>query len=284
MNKNTLHHVAQQWIPPKLLGLLTAYRWGYLPLAYRYRDLIAQNQALHNKHAGQRCFILANGPSINHQDLSSLKNEIVFSVSNGYLHPDFKELSPAYHCVPQITYTKKMTKQVACDWFEEMHANLGDATLFLDLQERSLVQDHDLFNGRNLHHIASGKSAFRGSAIPAIDGLIPRSQSVPVMAIMIALYMDFKEIYLLGVDHDWFVKKDYQYAFDLTVLKEKDGGVGPNRTIETKLYDDLPMVEKLWGQYRALAGIARAHGVSIYNATAGGILDEFERISLKKIK
>ena len=44
--------------------------------------LLAKNQELKNLHAGERCFVLGNGPSLRQVDLSLLSNEFIFTVNN----------------------------------------------------------------------------------------------------------------------------------------------------------------------------------------------------------
>lgn len=42
-----------------------------------------------NKHKGQRCFVVASGPSLRGMDLSWLKDEITIAVNQSYLALDF---------------------------------------------------------------------------------------------------------------------------------------------------------------------------------------------------
>ena len=70
-------------------------------------------------HKGKRCFIVCNGPSINTQNLLLLQNEIVFSVSSGYHHPDYLNYQPAYHCLPPLSdKEEKITESVVLEWFD----------------------------------------------------------------------------------------------------------------------------------------------------------------------
>ncbi|MGO7205050.1 hypothetical protein ACCT30_28245, partial [Rhizobium ruizarguesonis] len=73
---------------------------------------LAENTQLAGLHAGQRCFILGNGPSVKGLDLSRLQGETVITVSNGYLHSDFDKFQSRYHCVPQITYVSMTSEYV----------------------------------------------------------------------------------------------------------------------------------------------------------------------------
>lgn len=282
MNRQSFLKLSDWILPPNVFQLLTRYRPSAVRFALTHRNVLRANKSLLNRHRGERCFILCNGPSVKQQDIRPLKNEIVFSVSNGYLHPDFGEIRPRYHCVPQITYAK-MTPELTVRWFREMHARLLDAELFLDQQEWALVQQHGLFAGRQVKYICAGRNYFLKNpiSIPALDGIVPRAQTVPIMAILIALYMGFKNIYLLGVDHDWFVKKEYRYFFEPGLLAGMDLGVRPDGKLETTLWDELPAVSKVWSQYRSVKLMAREAGATIYNATYGGMLDEFERIQIE---
>jgi len=41
-----------------------------------------------NRHSGERCFIIGNGPSLNRMDLKPLRGETAFSLNRGYLYYD----------------------------------------------------------------------------------------------------------------------------------------------------------------------------------------------------
>ncbi|MBX5170636.1 hypothetical protein HJB84_12320 [Rhizobium sp. NZLR1b] len=239
---------------------------------------LAENRQLAGLHAGQRCFILGNGPSVKGLDLSRLQGETVITVSNGYLHSDFDKFQSRYHCVPQITYVS-MTSEDVIDWFKEMHSHLGAAELFLSSTEGELVRKHNLFSGRTVRHLVLGESFDERTSEEIVDisQPVPRVDSVPVMALMIAMYLGFKEIILLGVDHDRFLTSSYGYAFDLKVQKGKDFTVNADGILTRNRHDEFQQLARLWRQYRAIANIARANDIRIFNSTAGGALDEFER-------
>ncbi|MBB4288556.1 hypothetical protein GGE16_000572 [Rhizobium leguminosarum] len=239
---------------------------------------LAENRQLAGLHAGRRCFILGNGPSVKGLDLSRLQGETVITVSNGYLHSDFDKFQSRYHCVPQITYVT-MTSEDVIDWFKEMHSHLGGAELFLSSTEAELVRKHNLFSGRTVRYLVLGESFDERPSVEIVDisKPVPRVDSVPVMALMIAMYLGFKEIILLGVDHDRFLSTSYEYAFELKVQKGKDFTVNADGSPTMSRHDDFQQAARLWRQYRAIANIARANDIGIFNSTPGGALDEFER-------
>ena len=248
------------------------------------RAVLAENAVLHNRHTGQRCFILGNGPSANKLDLMALKGETVISVSNGYLHEAYAAFAPRYHCVPQITYDS-MTREDVVAWFTEMHQHLGNAELFLNETEAELVREHRLFPGRIVHYVAlrEGFDELSERGVIDITRAIPRVESVPVMALMIAMYMGFSDIILLGVDHDHFKTGNYVYAFVPQIQDGKDCTVSANGRVLISRHDDFQSLARLWRQYRVLREIAQKNRISVINATPSGELDEFPRTSFETV-
>ena len=242
------------------------------------------NDRYRDSYLGRRCFIVGNGPSLQTQNLRLLNGEIVFSVSSGYHHKDYSAYRPRFHCVPQITYTEKFTREVARDWFREMHEQTGDAEIFLSQHEESLVREYNLFPGRVVSYLCM-HGEFRDNSTPRLDitRVVPAVCSVPIMCLMIALYMGFKNIYLLGVEHDSFRTRKYTYFYEPTVLAGKTGSVTPDGTVTDDVCDELYTYYRLFNQYRAINRIARFRGVGVYNATAGGALEEFERVSFESL-
>ncbi len=49
------------------------------------RDTMERLEALHNRHKGERCFIIGNGPSLRHTDMSKLRGEYTLGMNRIYL-------------------------------------------------------------------------------------------------------------------------------------------------------------------------------------------------------
>jgi hypothetical protein len=248
------------------------------------RALTFRNADLKDKHRGARVFILCNGPSVKKQNLRPLKDELVISVSNGYLHLEYAEIAPKYHCVPQITYGL-MTRQDVVAWFREMHDRLGKATLILSETEEALVREEGLFPGRDVRyvHLKGLFSNLPPATIPDLTAAIPVAQSVPILALMLAMYMGGNRLYLLGTDHDHFRSGEYKYFYEPTVLRGKDISVDERGRLRGGWFAELSALAVLWSQYRSIKEIAARNDIEIFNATHGGELDEFPRIELDSL-
>src|SRR5437762_13838485 len=60
-------------------------------------ERLARNRAFAGRHAGQRCFILATGPSLATQDLGPLVGEITFVLNAFWKHPAVEQWQPTYY-------------------------------------------------------------------------------------------------------------------------------------------------------------------------------------------
>lgn len=231
---------------------------------------------------------MCNGPSVNKQNLLLLKNEIVFSVSSGYLHKDYLAIQPRYHCLTPLYYYKDLTAKDAILWFQEMDAKVGRAELFFGTTQEPLIRKNKLFQNTKINYIYAGLlSNESDDKIIDISKKIPGIISVPVLCMIIAMYMGFKEIYLLGLDNDWWRRDgEYKYFYEPTVLKGKGDATDENGKLKyphNLLFVQFYGFADLLKQYWIIHNRARANNISIYNATEGGAVEEFPRVKFESL-
>lgn len=281
IGRSLLGKVAYWSLPPGIQDSLSGIRerWSNP----RYLQLCAANIRFKNIHAGKRCFILANGPSVNKQNLVPLKDEIVFSVSSGYLHKDYSAIRPMYHCNAPLPFSHKLTEEIAVDWLKQMDGKIGRAELFFDVADEPFIRKKNLFSQRKINYVFCKGSIREQCDVVDISNKIYAIQSVSIMALMVAIYMGFSKIYLLGCEHDSFMTGQYKHFYAASPeYQNKDAAVTDDGKVFS-LYDELQSAVSLWTQYKILKRIAFSNGISIYNATIGGALDEFERVHLEDV-
>lgn len=252
-------------------------------MTIRNIQILRKNKQYKNIHSGKRCFILCSGPSVRKQNLKPLKNEIVFCVSTGFLHEEYKEISPKYHCFAQFTYDHRDIKFYT-NHFKEMDAKIISEELFFNVTERELIEKNNLFKDKKVNYVYLGKNFNqKRKNIYSIDKVIPRVQTVSIMVIIIAMYMGFKEIYLIGTDHDAIITRKYNHAFKNPINETDTNHIGESNTV---IWDNVKLFRAyttIFEEYRYLNQLAKQNNVQIYNATLGGILDEFERVELSSL-
>lgn len=278
----------KNFIPPIALMLLRDTRIYKEFIQYKY--LTKRNGLFKNVHKGKRCFILGSGPSIKKQNLLPLKNEIVFGLNNFFVHEDFEEIfsgdKPKYYVTAPIH--PPQTENEWLDWFTEMEKSVPqNVKMFFGLNNYKknclhIFRKHNLFQKHSLYWYFSGKNYNETKSIKHgmdLRGVIFSGEAVSVYAIMIAIYMGFDEIYLLGMDHDYFLyesEKDMRMYSDAKHQKNEI-----KRTFGEDFY-----IQEFLRQYQIFMkyqGFAKTTKSKIFNASAGGILKVFPRVSFSEL-
>ncbi len=247
-------------------------------LRFKDKKFLKKNRELENKFAGKRAFVIATGPSIKMEDLKPLAGEFSISVSNFFVHPDFKTIKPAFHIFapshPPIT--SEQCAKLFAD--AEKHFPEGQ-NVFISTTDRHIVEKYGVLKLANVYYYAPGHKELNLKGAIDFTKQIPAMQTSPHIAIYLALFLGVKEINLLGVDHDWILHiKETRHFYD-----EKESVLTQNNYNEWEGHDlevELRSYLSLWQKYKKIRSYASKNGVNIYNATPGSLLDVFPKKNL----
>lgn len=280
MNTLTLLRRIIYWILPQgVFNFLSVYFHHRTFEDFKNNPLLLANKKLHDVHKGQRCFILATGPSISKQNLLPLKNEICMSLNMFYLHKDYKIINPHYHLISGIAPHPKITNKLAKLWFGEIDKKVNSEYLLLNYLDKPFVDKNKLFFSKNVFYFdfSTPLEMIQKNGIDATNALY-MSQTASMMAIQLAIYMGFHEIYLLGVDHDGILRytkrlpmhfyKPAESIFEVRGIHD-----GDNFDWEIEFHNQW----MLWRQYKLIKQYADLKGSKIINITPESLLDVFER-------
>ena len=278
--------IADWTIPPNIQKIvfnkIAIPMKGAINFNYKEQEILSKNHIFKDRHKGKRCFIIATGPSIKTQNLKLLQNEICIAVSSFYLHPDFQTISPQYYCVPG--FCSNSTELFWDEWMDALQTHASQkTTFFFSLSDKERCTRHKRFEDREIHFLDFSGS-FEHSTLKDIDlaRAVPGPQSVPVMALEIALYMGFSEIYLLGCDHDWIL-----HMYESRHFYDEKQSIMHNHQIDewkdVNFENNLIGYLNLWNQYKNIKKIAKLQHTQIYNATNGGFLDVFPRSNYESL-
>ncbi|MDD2806223.1 MAG: hypothetical protein PHV33_11760 [Elusimicrobiales bacterium] len=138
-------------------------------------------------------------------DLLKLRGEHVISVSNTFVHPDYSRIKPMYHVLPSLlqSHGHIHEREQLVTWLKQMEQSIGGAEIFLHFGDKALIEQSGLFNGIRIHWVEY--SPWNGAFDVPIDlKRIPSIGSVSELALTLAIFLGYDNIYLLGIDHDWF--------------------------------------------------------------------------------
>ena len=228
-------------------------------LTQTYRVSARRMESYAGRHAGERCFIIGNGPSLRKMDLSLLRDEITFGMNRFYLA--FEELG--FETTYFVAVNELVMEQFASDiariaapkflfWPGRRHIPLGENAMFM--------------------RFGAPQTRFETD----IRGHIGPGCTVTYVALQIAYYMGFDQVILIGVDHH-FESKGPPNA---TVLSD---GEDPNhfdpRYFGKGVHWQLPDLEGSEAAYRVAKERYESAGREIVDATEGGRLEVFQKES-----
>lgn len=226
-------------------------------------------KSLKNTKKGKRCFIIGNGPSLTPKDLDKLINEDTFAFNRIYYLFDRTKWRPTYYMCVDADVLEMNAKEIS---------DLDLPCILLGKKIRNERRD-------NVHLIcdyAPFKLNKWDYTTPFVSEDVSRyfcsCYTVTFEALQLALYMGYEEIYLLGVDHNYSVKvsPSGKVSRDDSV---KDYFEGLYKT-------DITMMnyEATTAAFQAVLDYCRrTNKARIYNATRGGKLEIFERVSFDKV-
>jgi len=236
-----------------------------------------------DKHLGQRCFIIGNGPSLKAEDLEKIKDEYSFGCNMIYKIFPETNWRPTYYFIEDSLAYRNLFQEIKKFQFPKFVSSIA-----LEWQKLPLIHNGvKFFDYLYYWEIYPEKPPLTVDFTKEVWSMY----NVGLMMINAAIYMGFKEIYLLGMD----------FSYDFSNLKEikvigKDGkeeirylvNGKDNNHFAKDLIKAGQQVYKTDPKY-ALEGFkvlneeSKSLGIKIYNATRGGKLEVFKRVKLEDV-
>lgn len=236
-----------------------------------------------DKHLGQRCFIIGNGPSLKAKDLEKIKGELSFACNKIFKIFDETSWRPTYFFVEDsLTYRNgfKEIKKIKSPKFISDIALKSEKLPLVDggIKFFDYLYYWDVFPKYPPLTIDFTKEVWS-------------AYNVGYQMLNAAIYMGFKEIYLLGMDFG------YDFSKAKPIMRESGNGE-QNKVFVMPKKDSNHFGKNYWepGEinhdtdtkyalkaFTLLEKESKDLGIKIFNATRGGKLDVFERIQFEDI-
>ena len=222
----------------------------------RYRD----------KHKGERCFVIANGPSLKSMDVSLIESEVTFGMNRVYLMFEDWGFSSTYlACVNSLVMEQ----------FREDFEQLA-IPKFLNWNSRN---GYDLSNDTNnfFRVQVKIKDTFEGDLLRPIGG----GGTVTFACLQIAYFMGFSEVIIIGMDHS-FAEKGRPNKTEVRQTEEDASHCHPDY-FPKGIKWQLPDLYRSEIAYALARQAYEADGRRILDATAGGKCDVFEKVDFRDV-
>ena len=238
---------------------------------------IGDIEQFHNKHVGERCVIIGNGPSLNDLELGRLRNENTIGV-NGIFYAEALNFPLTYYVVEDTSVmneNQEAIKEYAAGhkFFPTIYRkSYGE----VDVEEGSLSGVTYFTMNRGFYAKESPNFCVPRFSTNASQRLYC-GQSVTIINLQLAYYMGFSEVYLIGMDFSYTIPDSAKVEGDLITSTEDDvNHFHKDYFGKGKTWKD-PKLDRVMNNYQLAKVMFEADGRNIYNATAGGKLEIFER-------
>lgn len=195
------------------------------------KKAIKKNLRFKNAQKEDRCFVLGNGPSLNEYDLSLLQNEFVFCVNDFIRFDKVSLVKPnAYVMADPKFFDLDKSNDGDRDFIEKIR-NLKTINekieMFVPIDAKEAIEKYGWNLGFSVNYFKANLcfESFNKNKMVTLEKPIPAMQAVVQYAVLIAMYMGFEQIYLLGTEQTnifgnirSFMNKDSisDYAFTLS--------------------------------------------------------------------
>lgn len=236
----------------------------YLSKKYSNKNLVKYK----NIHKGERCFIIATGPSLTLEDIETLKNnnEITFGINSCVKLFDKTNWRPTYYCVTDGRVWNSLKEFIKNEDLNHIFYQKGKVACDIKNSEvMTLEPTADSYQYtryyKRTHHVLN---LFSQKFSKDISKIMFDGYTVIFAVIQLAYYMGFKDIYLLGTDCNFTSGNTYSKIADYA------NGV-PERNANTE--------NILFAGYDSIRKQLEGSNCNIYNATRGGKLEIFKRVN-----
>ena len=251
------------------------------------------------------CFILGNGPSLNKvlsNEIKLLSKKNLFCVNYFVYTKYFSFLKPQYYVInaPEL-WSKNVLKKVKSN-SEKLFSAIGEKTnwemiLFLPYSAKKNQIWRKYLGDNNFIKICyfnttpvEGFSILNNFFFKHGFGM-PRPHNVLIPSLILSIRLNYKNIYLLGIDHSWLkeisvdnennVLINQKHFYDENSSEPKamhKGGIGKRR-----LHEVLQKYVYSFRGYFEIKKLADKQNINIYNCTPDSYIDAFERKKITEI-
>jgi len=263
------------------------------PSSKKHKELIKSNKKFHNIHVGDRCFILANGPSIQEENLGLLKGENIFTVNQMVRNRTFISLNPMCNFWADPAYFDEnmsdTDKQEFCTLFKETCTCNTNIINFVPYYANQFIESHNL---------SMDRVAYMDTSLYYYDGydkdfdyshLMTGFQNIVQYAIAMAIYMGFSEIYICGCDSTGIITKinsklnkdiDNCYCYDLCDKEQKYVNSLLNHFSIEQQFSGWTRTFHL---YEELSQYCERRNITLVNCSKTTIIESLQRKNLEDV-
>jgi hypothetical protein len=253
------------------------------------------------KSTAGSCYILGNGPSLSKDiegKMEFLSKQTLFAVNFFAVSDLYEKLKPQYYVFADPVFLLKdideKTKVKVLNLIESLNEKTTwELTILVPYQGLGIARNFR--NNKSIkvvdYNIVGIRKGFNwfNKWIHDKQWATYGATNVVNVSVYISVFLDFKKIYLLGVDHSWhlyyvigndgLVYITDKHFYDKEEPQLKLVPLDPGRSESYKLHELLGYSAMALETYHHIKDYALYKGVKIYNCCSDSFIDAYERVS-----
>lgn len=231
------------------------------------KKLLKRNKALvKDCNSKKRCYVIGLGPSLKKVDYKHLPSGDSIVV-NRFHEYDNGEFDPTYYMISDGAFFK----EPLINELKIMYELYPNAKFILDgLYYKNIKKA--LPDEQRIYYCFSGNGVYNRNKRINYSKWESIKYNVIAGAIATAIYMEYKEIVLLGCDFNSFA-----YPKAVHCYEEKNSSRKISLSFELFCYSFAAYV------HEELARYASSKGIKILNATEGSLIDAYEKVDIESV-
>ncbi|HJN20415.1 MAG TPA: hypothetical protein QGF01_05725 [Candidatus Nitrosopelagicus sp.] len=248
--------------------------------------VLKKNVELKDKYNNERIFILGSGSSILHYDLKVLNKEYVMTQNSFHMHNDIFDINPTIHCVVPY-YQSEKEYSTWIEYIGDMKEKMPSTTFIWGLNTKALIDNHHPELIKQSYYIRTKYDSLTlNHATVDIAKTLMNIPTVLTQCLSVAIYMGFREIYLLGFDLDQICHtndRTFGRFYGMSKLTDSKFEEDAERNLKVETTDGWYNWWLMNKQFFLLKSYADQNKIKIINGTQGGILSYFKREPIENI-
>lgn len=225
------------------------------------------------KYAGQRAFVIGNGPSLRFDDLALLRNEVSIASNKIYLAYDKVDWRPTFLTVADPLVWQKVQNEVwryhnqvlVPSYLPDFGLPPHKVITFRDLSNAS-----DLWRNDQLNHFSDDfcNGAYGG-------------YTVTYENLQLAVHLGCNPIYIIGCDHYYKGETEILPTGEIISIDTNNHFL-PGYRVHGEVVNPAP-IDQMNESYAQARFFSDLNNIRIINATRGGHLEVFERVCFEDL-
>lgn len=228
----------------------------------KYNKIASRNEALKQYKTSDKCYICGSGPSLKKVNLDELEGDTIVMNEHWRIASSFNS-KPTYYLINDEGYGLDKMKE-RLDGVMNCYPSVPHV---FTTQIGEVVDKRYKNTETKVYYYSHIGKTFKHTYDIDFTKTTYCTWNVVSAAIQLAIYLGYKEIFLLGCDYSLFASRYLTHVYD------KDGAKIPCHVI---LRDMLYKYTFTTHIHYEIAKYAKEHGIKIINMTSESLLDAYE--------